>query len=261
MTQSLLIDTADGVRTITLNRPERHNAFDDAVIAQLTDAFVVAGADADSRAVVLAATGKSFSAGGDLGWMRRMAEFGPEENLADARALARLLAVIDGCPKPVIGVVQGAAYGGGVGLVSCCDMVVAAEGASFCLSEVKLGLIPATIAPYVVRAMGVRAARRYFATAETFDAAKALSFGLVHEVVAAERLGEVRDGWLARLKANGPAAIAASKALLRRVGDEPLSDQLVEWTATRIAELRASPEGREGVRAFVEKRRPSWRKD
>ncbi len=261
MTQSLLIDTADGVRTITLNRPERHNAFDDAVIAQLTDAFVVAGADADSRAVVLAATGKSFSAGGDLGWMRRMAEFGPEENLADARALARLLAVIDGCPKPVIGVVQGAAYGGGVGLVSCCDMVVAAEGASFCLSEVKLGLIPATIAPYVVRAMGARAARRYFATAETFDAAKALSFGLVHEVVATERLGEVRDAWLARLKANGPAAIAASKALLRRVGDEPLTDQLIEWTATRIAELRASPEGREGVRAFLEKRRPNWRKD
>lgn len=259
MSQSLLITTANAVRTITLNRPEHHNVFDEGLITGLTEAFRQAGADADCRVVVLASTGKSFSAGGDLAWMRRMAEFGPEQNLADARVLAGMLEAIDSCPRPVIGVVQGPAYGGGVGLTSCCDMVVAAEEATFCLSEVKLGLIPATIAPYVVRAMGARAARRYFATAETFDARKALAFGLVHEVVPAERLAEVRDDWIRRLLANGPTAVAANKEMLRHVAEEPLGPALTEWTARRIADLRAGAEGREGVRAFLEKRPPAWR--
>jgi methylglutaconyl-CoA hydratase len=258
MTQSLLIATADGVRFITMNRPERHNAFDDKLIADLTQAFHDAAGDASVRAVVLEAAGKSFSAGADLDWMRRMADYRPEENLADARALAGLMEVIDSCPKPVVGVVQGAAYGGGVGLVACCDLVVAAEGASFCLSEVKLGLIPAVISPYVARAMGGRAARRYFITAEAFGAVKALDFGLVHEVVPADRLAEVRDAWLARLKANGPAAMAAAKELARRVSEDALDAALRDWTAGRIAEMRAGAEGREGVKAFLEKRKPNW---
>lgn len=258
MSQSLLIHTADGVRFITMNRPERHNAFDDVLIAALTEAFTSVAGEQTIRAVVLGAAGKSFSAGGDLDWMRRTADYGAEENLADARALARLMAVIDGCPKPVVGVVQGAAYGGGVGLAACCDLVVAADTAMFCLSEVKLGLIPAAISPYVVRAIGARAARRYFLTTETFDAAKAFDLGLVHEVVPADRLEEVRDGWLKRLRANGPAAMAAAKHLVQRVSEEPLSAALCDWTAQGIAAIRASDEGREGVRAFLEKRKPSW---
>ncbi|MBI3444578.1 MAG: enoyl-CoA hydratase/isomerase family protein [Magnetospirillum sp.] len=255
---ALLITTADGVRTITLNRAERHNAFDDALIAELTTAFKDAATAPGVRAVVLDSTGKSFSAGADLEWMKRMASYSQAENLADAQALSDMLEAIDACPRPVIGVVQGAAYGGGVGLVACCDLVVAAEGAGFCLSEVKLGIIPAVISPYVVRAMGGRAARRYAVTAELFDAAEAKASGLVHEVVPAERLGEVRDRWLARIKANGPDAMAAAKTLIRRAADQPLGDDLRHWTAEQIAQRRASDEGKEGIRAFLEKRKPSW---
>jgi methylglutaconyl-CoA hydratase len=255
---ALLIDTHDGVRTIRLNRAERHNAFDDGLIAELAAAFRDAATAPGVRAVVLDSTGKSFSAGADLEWMKRMAGYSEAENVADAMALSDMLEAIDACPRPVIGVVQGAAYGGGVGLVAACDLAVAAEGATFCLSEVKLGIIPAVISPYVVRAMGGRAARRYAVTAELFDAAEAKACGLVHEVVPAERLAEIRDKWLARVKGNGPEAMAAAKALVRRAADQPLDEPLRRWTAERIAERRASAEGREGIRAFLEKRKPSW---
>ncbi len=252
---ALLVSTHDGVRTITLNRPERHNAFDDGLIAELTAAFRAVD---DVHAVVLQSTGKSFSAGGDLAWMRRMADNGPAENLADAKALSGLMETIDSCPRPVIGVVQGAAYGGGVGLVACCDLAVAAEGATFCLSEVKLGIVPAAISPYVVRAMGGRAARRYAVTAEPFDAARAKECGLVHEVAAADGLAAVRDAWLERLKGNGPGAMGAAKEIIRRAADQPLDQDLRDWTASRIADIRAGDEGREGLSAFLEKRKPSW---
>lgn len=255
---ALLITTADGVRTITLNRAERHNAFDDALIKDLAQAFRDAATAPGVRAVVLDSTGKSFSAGADLDWMKRMAGYSQDENVADAMALSDMLDAIDSCPRPVIGVVQGPAYGGGVGLVACCDLAVAAEGASFCLSEVKLGIIPAVISPYVVRAMGGRQARRYAVTAETFSAAEAKACGLVHEVVPAGDLAAVRDKWLARVKGNGPEAMSAAKGLIRRAADEPLDEPLRRWTAERIAERRASAEGQDGIRAFLEKRKPSW---
>ncbi len=255
MTEALLIETKGAVRYVTLNRPDRHNAFDDGLIAQLTQAFQ---AVEDCRAVVLQSTGKSFSAGGDLAWMKRMAGNSPADNLADAKALSGVMEAIDTCPRPVIGVVQGAAYGGGVGLVACCDLVVAAESASFCLSEVKLGLIPAAISPFVVRAMGGRAARRYAITAEVFTAATALACGLVHEVVPADKLEQVRDLWLAKLLGNGPQAMAAAKRLIRRVTDDPLDESLRDWTAEQIADIRASDEGQEGVAAFLDKCKPSW---
>lgn len=254
---NLLIATRDGVRFVTLNRPDRHNAFDDALIQELTAAFSASAVD-DVRAVVLQSTGKSFSAGGDLAWMKRMAGNSPEDNLKDAKALSDLMEAIDSCPRPVIGMVQGAAYGGGVGLVAACDLAVAAEGASFCLSEVKLGLIPAAISPYVVRAMGGRAARRYAITAEIFTAETALASGLIHEMVPAEGLEKVRDLWLAKLAANGPQAMGAAKRLIRRVADDPLDTELRHWTAAQIADIRASDEGKEGVSAFLEKRKPSW---
>jgi methylglutaconyl-CoA hydratase len=251
---ALIIDTRDGVRFITLNRGERHNAFDDALIVELTEAFEAATAPG-IRAVVLQAEGKSFSAGADLDWMRRMADYSREQNLKDAQALARLMQVIDACKLPTIALVQGAAYGGGVGLVACCDLVVAAEGAKFCLSEVKLGIIPAVISPYVVRAIGGRAARRYFTTAEVFSAAKAAELGLVHEV---GDLAQWRDAWLSQITANGPNAMAAAKELAREATERELDDGLRLWTAERIADIRASDEGREGIRAFLEKRKPGW---
>lgn len=258
MSQSLIITQDGTTRFITMNRAERHNAFDDVLIAELTQAFQAATADDATRVVVLQSTGKSFSAGADLNWMKRMAEYDLAQNLADSQALATLMATIDSAPKPVIGVVQGPAYGGGVGLAACCDMVVAAEEAGFCLSEVKLGLIPAVISPYVVRAIGGRVARRYFQTAETFSAATAARLGLVSEVVAADQLVPTRDRWIKALAGNGPAAMAAAKELAVRAAEQELDDHLRRWTAERIAAIRASDEGREGVRAFLEKRKPAW---
>ncbi len=246
-----------GVARLTLNRPEVHNAFDDALIAELTAALEALGGDAKVRAVVLAAEGKSFSAGADLGWMKRMAGYGEAENLADARALARLMETLDRLPKPTVARVQGAAFGGGVGLVACCDIAVASEAARFMLSEVKLGLIPAVISPYVVKAIGQRAARRYFLTAERFDAGEALQFGLLHRVVPAEALDAAVEDVLAALLQSGPAAVAAAKDLVFAV-DRPLEAAVIEDTARRIAAIRVGAEGREGIHAFLDKRKPVW---
>ena len=246
------------VARITLARPDKHNAFDDELIRGLTGAFTLVGADEGVRAVVLAAEGASFSAGADLGWMRRMAGYSQAENEADALALAELMRVIDICPKPVIALVQGASYGGGVGLVACADIAIALPSAKFCLSEVKLGLIPAVISPYVVRAMGARAARRWFLTAEVFGAEAALAMGLVHQLVPDDAALEAEAARLcALIAANGPRAVAASKALVAAV-DRPFDDAVMLDTARRIAAIRASDEGREGIQAFLDKRKPGW---
>jgi len=256
---AIRLEISGGVARITMARPEKHNAFDDVLIADLTDAFERAGADDAVRVVILEAEGKSFSAGADLGWMERMADYSEEENLADARKLAHMVRVLNELPRPTIARVQGAAFGGGVGLVAACDIALASHAASFCLSEARLGLIPSVISPYVVEAIGARAARRYFQTAERFDAEQAQALGLVHEVVPRERL----DSRLAELVGhrldNGPAAMAASKELIRRVASGPVDDAMVEDTARRIADIRATAEGREGLRAFLEKRGPKWR--
>jgi methylglutaconyl-CoA hydratase len=252
---------AGGVATLTLNRPELHNAFDDRLIADLIQELRDLRADSRVQAVVLAAAGKSFSAGADLNWMRRLAEYSWEQNLADARALAELMCTLNQLPKPTIAKVQGPAYGGGVGLVACCDMAIAAETASFSLSEVKLGLIPAVISPYVVNAIGERQARRYFLTGERFSAREAYRIGLVHEVVAPEALDEAVAELLDALASSGPAAIVATKELIYEVSRGPLDAGLIDDTARRIANIRTSAEGREGLTAFLNKRKPAWCKD
>ena len=254
----LVLDTA-GIATIALDRPEIHNAFDDVMIESLTDALLALEANPAVRVVVLEGRGKSFSAGADLNWMRRSAAYSAEENRADAMALGRLMHVLDRLARPTLALVQGAAYGGGVGLVACCDIAIAAETARFSLSEVRLGLIPAVIAPYVVAAIGQRQARRWFLTGEVIAAAGAQAIGLVHEVVAPEALGEARDAVLAALRQGGPQAQATAKTLVADVAHRPVDAALIADTAARIAERRASAEGREGVAAFLEKRTPSWR--
>jgi methylglutaconyl-CoA hydratase len=250
----------DGVASVTLARPAIHNAFNEVMIAELTSALVALGDDASVRAVLLKAEGKSFSAGADLDWMKRMATYGLPENLADAKALAGLMRTLNDLPKPTIACVQGAAFGGGVGLVACCDMAVAVEGSLFCLSEVKLGLIPAVISPYVIAAIGARASRRWFLTAERFDSAEAHRLGLVHQLVAAEDLDAAVEALLARLRDGAPEAQSAAKDLIFAVADRPVTDALVADTAQRIAGLRSGPEGREGIAAFLEKRAPAWGK-
>lgn len=250
----------DGVASVTLARPAIHNAFNEVMIAELTSALVALGDDASVRAVLLKAEGKSFSAGADLDWMKRMATYGLPENLADAKALAGLMRTLNDLPKPTIACVQGAAFGGGVGLVACCDMAVAVEGSLFCLSEVKLGLIPAVISPYVIAAIGARASRRWFLTAERFDSAEAHRLGLVHQLVAAEDLDAAVEALLARLRDGAPGAQSAAKDLIFAVADRPVTDALVADTAQRIAGLRSGPEGREGIAAFLEKRAPAWGK-
>jgi len=249
---------ARGVARVTLDRPAVHNAFDDALIAELIATFGALDGDGRARVVVLAGAGKSFSAGGDLNWMKRMAGYDMAENLRDAEALGALMSSLDRLAKPTVGLVHGAAYGGGVGLVACCDIVVAADSARFCLSEVKLGLIPAVISPYVVRAMGARAARRYFLTAEVFDAETARRLGLVHEVAPVDGLEAAAAPIVDALLQAGPNAQAAAKALIARVAGAPIDDALIADTARRIAEIRATDEGREGVAAVVEKRKPRW---
>jgi methylglutaconyl-CoA hydratase len=248
-----------GIATLTLDRPDRHNAFDDAVIAELTASLERLGSQDGVRAVVLASTGRSFSAGADLEWMRRMAGYSEAENQADAEALARMLHALDRLPRPTLALVQGPAYGGGVGLVACCDVAIASERASFCLTEVKLGLTPATISPYVVNAIGPRQARRYFITAEVISAARAQEIGLVHEVVPEPELEVARDRVLGALLQGAPAAQADAKALVFLREGRAVDAALAQETSRRIAQRRASPEGREGLGAFLSKRSPSWR--
>lgn len=247
-----------GVVSITLNQPEKHNAFDDSVIAQLQAAFERAAADSGVRALVLQAQGKSFSAGADLAWMQRMASYSVAENRRDADALALMLSTLNQLPFPTIARVQGAAFGGAVGLVSCCDLAVAAPRASFCLSEVKIGLIPATISPYVVAALGERAARRYFLTAERFDAQTAKALGLVSEIAEEAELDSAIDALLIALISNGPQALKAAKQLVFAVANKPIDQVLIDQTSARIAAIRVSDEGQEGLQAFLQKRKPRW---
>ena len=255
---TLTLDTAGAIATITLNRPEVRNAFNEQSIAELTAAFTALGQVDAIRAIVLAANGTAYCAGADLNWMKKMAGYSHDENQADAARLADMLRTIYLCPKPVVAKVQGDCYAGGMGLVAACDIVIAAEGVNFCLSEVKLGLIPATISPYVIKAMGEQAARRYFLTAERFDAAAAQRMGFAHEVVPAEALDTTVAGIVKALVSNSPHAVAQAKALVREVVGQPVSDALLLDTAQRIAAIRASDEGREGVSSFLEKRKPSW---
>ncbi|HET9820834.1 MAG TPA: enoyl-CoA hydratase/isomerase family protein [Burkholderiaceae bacterium] len=249
---------APHVAEVWLNRPEVRNAFNDGVIAELTAAFEQLGRDLSLRAIVLGGHGKAFCAGADLGWMRAMADYTWEQNRADAQALADMLWTIWSCPLPVVGRIHGDCYAGGVGLAAVCDVLVAAEGVQFCLSEARLGLLPATIGPYVVRAMGEQAARRWFVTAERFSAAQAQAVGFVHEVVAAEQLDDTVGGLVDLLVANGPAAVKACKQLVKDVAGRPIDEALRADTARRIADIRASAEGREGVQSFLGKRAPAW---
>lgn len=258
MTNTLKITQAGHVATVTLNRPEVRNAFNDDVIAELTAAFKNLGQDAGLRAIVLAAEGKAFCAGADLNWMKAMAGYSWDENHADAAKLAEMLWTIYSCPLPVIARVQGDVYAGGVGLVSCADIVVAVDTAGFCLSEAKLGLLPATIGPYVVRALGEQASRRYFITAERFSASEAHRLGLVQELATAETLDEKVAALTSALCANGPAAVKACKKLVQDVAHAPITPALRDDTARRIADIRASVEGREGVQSFLNKSKPSW---
>ncbi|WP_399682109.1 enoyl-CoA hydratase/isomerase family protein [Xenophilus sp.] len=255
-TLELQVDGA--VARIWLNRPEMRNAIDDVFIRELGEAFAQAEAAPGVRAVVLGGRGPAFCAGANLNWMKRAAEFTPEQNLQDAAGLPRMLRTLHESRLPVIARVQGDVYAGGMGLVSVCDVAIAAEGANFCLSEVKIGLIPATISPYVIRAMGARAAQRYFLTGERFSAAEAHRIGFVHEVVPADALDAKVDEVLKNIAAAAPGAVSECKRLLRDVTGERIDDALSDETVRRIAALRAGEEGQEGLRSFLEKRKPSW---
>jgi methylglutaconyl-CoA hydratase len=256
--QTLEVAIHGGVATVRLNRPEVRNAFNEIMIGELAGAFRALGVDASIRAIVLAADGPAFCAGADLGWMKKMAGFTRAENLADAAQLAEMLHTIYRCPKPVVAKVQGDCYAGGMGLVAVCDIAVAVEASHFCLSEVKLGLIPATISPYVIKAMGENAARRYFLTAERFSAQEARRIGFVHEVVPAESLDATVGEIVKALVANSPNAVKEVKRLVHDMAGMPLSDALIADTAERIADIRSSEDGKEGVRSFLEKRKPGW---
>ena len=253
------VSERNDIALVTLNRPDVHNAFNETLIAELTDALRALDTNPRIRAIILLAAGKSFCAGADLKWMERMAGYAYEQNIADAGALARLLQTLAGVSKPTIARVHGAAFGGGVGLIACCDIAVAAQTATFALSEAKLGLIPATIGPYVVEAIGARHARRYMITAETFDAAEAYRIGLVHDIVPdVETLDARVNELLGSLLVAGPHAQKAVKALIRAVAHRPIDERVVADTAERIATVRASDEGREGIGAFLTRRSPDW---
>ena len=258
MSTAIRTDVQGHVATVTLSRPEVRNAFNDEVIAELSQAFTTLGDDARVRAIVLAAEGPAFCAGADLNWMRRMADYTREENLRDAAQLAFMLRTIYECPKPTIARVQGDVYAGGMGLVACCDMAVSVDTANYCLSEVKLGLIPATIGPYVIRAMGPRASHRYFLTAERFSAAEARRIGFVHEVVPADQLDATVSTWVQALLAASPNAIKECKKLVQYVADRDITRLLIDHTVKAIADIRASDEGKEGVQSFLNKRKPAW---
>jgi methylglutaconyl-CoA hydratase len=258
MSDGLDIHIARRVAVVWLARERVRNAFNETLIAELTSAFGRLGADDGVRAIVLAGRGPAFCAGADLDWMRRMAGYSLDENRADARALADMLRTIHDCPKPTIARVHGDAYAGGMGLVAACDIAVAAATANFCLSETKLGLIPATISPYVIRALGEQAARRYMLTAERFDAAEALRLGFVHAVVPADGLDARITEILAALMQTSADAVREAKRLVREVAGQRIGERLAADTAERIAAIRTSADGREGVRAFLDKRKPRW---
>lgn len=258
MTTTLDVQRSGPVARVFLNRPEVRNAFNDGVITELTQTFTALAADSTLRCIVLGGHGKAFCAGADLNWMRAMAGYSWEQNRADAQALADMLWTLYSCPLPIVGRVHGDCYAGGLGLAAVCDVLVAAEGVAFCLSEAKLGLLPATIGPYVVKAMGEQAARRWFLTAERFSAAQAHAMGFVHECVAPEALDAKVDEIVAALVANGPMAVRACKSLVQDVAGRAIAAELRADTARRIADIRASDEGREGIQSFLGKRAPNW---
>lgn len=256
--QTIELERRPHAAIVWLNRPAVRNAFNEVMIAEVTEVFRSLSADVSLRVIVLASRGPVFCAGGDLSWMKSMANYTPEQNLADAHGLAEMLRVIDRCPHAVVVRVQGACYAGGLGLVAVADIAIASDDAEFCLSETRIGLIPATISPYVLRAMGERAARRWFLSAERFDAVRAERLSLVHEVVPLARLDATIDGLLATLVRVSPNALHESKTLVRDVAGRTISDELIADTASRIAAIRVSEEGQEGVKSFLEKRKPSW---
>ena len=257
--RTVLTEIADrGVARITLNRPEVRNAMNAAFIRDLADAVETVGADESVRVVMLTGRGKGFCAGADLAWMRETSDYSVEENYADSVRLGRMLNRLNALPKPVIGLINGHAFGGGIGLVSCCDIAIASSAAKFSLSEVRLGLTPATISPYVVRKIGQSHARRYFLTAEVFDAARAAEIGLVHTVAEPEALEAKGREFVDLLLFGGPKSQAISKGLIFRVSDREIDRDLIDWTSRLIADIRATDEGREGAGAFLEKRKPAW---
>jgi methylglutaconyl-CoA hydratase len=258
MSENLIVEKRNMVAIVTLNRPEVRNAFDDVLISNLTGTFLELDKDETVRAVVLTGAGSAFCAGADLNWMKRMAAYGYEQNLADAQALAGMLRTLDRMSKPTIARVHGPAYAGGVGLVAACDIAVGAHEAEFCLTEVKLGLSPATISPYVVRAMGARLARRYFLTAEVISAAEAHRLHLLSAITARDDLDKTVDAILRHLVAGGREAQARIKDLVRAVSVGAIDDAMIADTAKRIAEIRVSREGKEGIASFLEKRKPDW---
>jgi methylglutaconyl-CoA hydratase len=260
MNETLEIKRTRQVAEVYLNRPNVRNAFNDAVISELTATFAHLGDDPELRVIVLGGRGKSFCAGADITWMRAMADYSWDENRADAQKLADMLWTIYRCPVPVVGRIHGACYAGGMGLAAVCDVLVAAEGVQFCLSEAELGLLPATISPYVIRALGEQASRRYFVTAERFDAFTARALGFVHEVVPPHEIDIRIDAIVAKLTANGPAAIKACKRLVQDVAGRPIDGGLRADTARRIADIRASAEGKEGLQSFLGKRVPGWQR-
>ena len=250
--------SAQGVASIILNRPEVHNAFDDKLIGEILAVLDEINANEQVRVVVLRSNGKHFSAGADLGWMKRMAQYSFEDNFNDAGELARLMHTLNNLSKPTIALVQGAAYGGAVGLAACCDICIATDRARFCLSEVKIGLSPAVISPFVVAAMGERAARRYFLTAEVFDGDEAVRLGLAHIVVDQGDLESTADDMVQKLLANSPQSVRRTKELIARVAKSPIDNEVIEYTQRLIAEIRVSEEGQEGLGAFFDKRAPGW---
>lgn len=254
----LQIEFSRQVATVTLNRPDVRNAFNEELIAELTQTFNELGKRDDVRCIVLAANGPAFCAGADLNWMRSMADYSHEENLADAACLAEMMRTIYACPKPTVAKIQGDVYAGGTGLVSVCDIAVSVDTANYCLSEARLGLYPATISPYVIRAMGPRAAHRYFLTAERFDAAEALRIGFVHEVVAADALNAKVESICHALRSGGPVAVGLCKTLVQDVAGHEITPELIEMTVAGVASVRSSVEGREGLQSFLQKRKPSW---
>ena len=255
----LLLDIdARGIATVTLNRPEIHNAFDAQLIKSLTDVFKQLDQDDAVRVVILASSGKSFSAGADLNWMQAMANYSYEENLADAQALADMLSTLNSLNKPTIARVHGSAFGGAVGLIACCDMAIGSKLSKFCLSEVKIGLLPATISPYVIDAIGARAARRYFTTAEVFSARRARRLGLLSEAVTEEELDSTITALIDHILRNSPQAVSAAKQLIFKVQNRVIDSKLIHMTCEEIAKIRVSNEGQEGLQAFLQKRPASW---